>query len=140
MSPFFCSFRCWSGSCGKLLSLVGRLFTSRSCCRGIFSDAYIGSDEHIVPSVCAGGCGECAYSLLPSCPVQAGIVLRLVSLLAPLFLGRMLGLEHVSELTHEIHNEFPLVTIQSIERIRDHRQLVVRPFRSALQQLIYGAV
>lgn len=51
----------------------------------------------------------------------------------------MLGLEHVGELLNEIHDEFPLVAIQSIERICDHRELVVRPFRSSLQQLIYRA-
>ncbi len=45
----------------------------------------------------------------------------------------MFGPEHVGELLNEIHDEFPLVAIQSIESIRNHSQLVVRPFRSTLQ-------
>ncbi|KGC58554.1 hypothetical protein Y024_276 [Burkholderia pseudomallei TSV44] len=52
----------------------------------------------------------------------------------------MLGPQHVGELLNEIHDEFPLVAIQSIERVRNHRQLVIRSLRSALQQLVYRAI
>lgn len=81
------------------------------------------------------------FGLLPRCEVwRQPLIVFESSLFAPITLAALLRLEHFGELLNEIHDEQTLVAIQPLKRVRDRGDLIVRPLRSTLQQLIYRTV
>ncbi|ABN85136.1 hypothetical protein BURPS668_2143 [Burkholderia pseudomallei 668] len=48
--------------------------------------------------------------------------------------------KQIGKLLHELHNKCSFVGIESAQRIRDRRQLIVCPLRPTLQKLIYRTI